>query len=114
LFRRWRAFSAAGVVADNGSADGLVAVPGGWLVDVLGAGIGFSISGRGGCCAFVVGSGGAVRELVAGRALAVGRVLAAGRVTRLGLRDLLCRTVVVGLPLVALLNTAVWFSHPRV
>jgi len=96
----------AGVIADGG----LVAVPGGWVLDVLGVDIGLSISGRGGdCCyAFVAGNGGIVGKLAAGRALAVGRVLAAGRVTRLRLGDLLCS------PLAALLNTAVRSSHPRV
>jgi len=103
LFRRWRAFSTAGGVTDGG----LVGVIGGWAIDDLGAGTGLSMSGPG-------GGGGAVLELAAGRALAVGRVLAAGRVTRLGLRDLLWLTVGVGSPLVALLNTAVRSSHPRV
>lgn len=115
----WRAFSVAGVVVSAvvfGVDSGLAAVPGGWMVNNLGAGIGLSISGRGGgrCGALVVGSGGAVWGLAAGRAVAAGRVSAVGWVTRLGLRDLLCRTAVVDPPLVALWNTTVRSSHPRV
>jgi len=90
-------------VVGFGVDSGLAAIPGGWMIDNLGAGIGLSIGGRGGgrTGALFVGNG-------------TGRVLAAGRVAHLGLRDLLCRTVVVGSPLVALWNTTVRSSHPRV
>ena len=74
------------VALGGGGGGGLKVVVGGGLVAVLGGGTGLSISGRG---------------------------WDGGRVTRLGLRDLLCRTVVVGSPLVALTNTAVRSSHPR-
>jgi len=73
-----------------GVGSGLAAVPDGWVIDDLGAGIGLSISGRGGgrSGAFALGGGGAGRGLTAGRAVVACRVVGTGRVTPLGLRDL--------------------------
>jgi len=81
---------------------------------VVGTGTGLSISSRGGGLsgARVDDIGGAGRVVDASRAVVAGRVVAEGRTTRLGLRDLLCLTVVVDSPLVALRNTAVRSFHP--
>jgi len=68
-----------------------------WLVTVVGGRV-------------AVGLGAGTSGLI-GSAVVAGHVDVAGR---LGLRDLFCRIAVVGSPLVALLNTVVRSSQPRV
>jgi len=94
----------------------LAAVLAGGRGVVFGAGTGVCISGVGGgrSAARVDDDGGTGRVPVVGPLVAPGRVLVVVRAGRVGLRDRLCRSVVVGSAFVALRNTAVRSSHPRV
>jgi len=104
------------VARASSSAQVLAAVFAGGKGVILGTGTGVCIRGVGGgrSAARVVDDGGTGRVPCVGRLVAPGRVLVVGRAGRVGLREWLCRNTVLGSALVALRNTAVRSSHPRV